>query len=68
MAFLAFISPLAPLALIVTLFTILDTLIGRWYAKKTNQTVTSRKTRIGFTRKIIAYFIVLICAYLIDLD
>jgi len=66
MAFLAFVSPLAPLALIVTLFAILDTFVGRWYAKKMNETITSRKTRIGFSRKMIAYFVVLICAYLID--
>jgi phage-related holin len=66
LTFLAFISPIAPLALIVTLFVILDTLVGRWYASKTNQEITSKKTRLGFTRKIIPYFIVLICAYLID--
>ena len=66
MTFLAFVSPLAPLALIVTLFAILDTFVGRWYAKKMNETITSRKTRIGFSRKMIAYFVVLICAYLID--
>ncbi|NBR98896.1 MAG: hypothetical protein EBT42_00650 [Actinobacteria bacterium] len=66
LTFLAFVSPIAPLALIVTLFVILDTLVGRWYASKTNQEVISKKTRLGFTRKIIPYFIVLICAYLID--
>jgi phage-related holin len=66
LTFLAFVSPIAPLALIVTLFVILDTMVGRWYAKKTNQEITSKKTRLGFTRKIIPYFIVLICAYLID--
>lgn len=66
LTFLAFVSPIAPLALIITLFTIIDTFIGRWYAKKTDQLITSRKTRIGFTRKIIAYFLVLIIAYLID--
>jgi hypothetical protein len=66
LTFLAFISPIAPLALIVTLFVILDTMVGRWYASKTEEIITSRKTRIGFTRKIIMYFTVLICAYLID--
>ena len=66
LTFLAFVSPIAPLALIVTLFVILDTLVGRWYASKINQEITSKKTRLGFTRKIIPYFIVLICAYLID--
>ena len=66
LAFLTFISPIAPLALIITLFVILDTLVGRWYASKIEEKITSRKTRIGFTRKIIMYFTVLICAYLID--
>jgi hypothetical protein len=66
LAFLTFISPIAPLALIITLFVILDTLVGRWYASKIEEKITSRKTRIGFTRKIITYFTVLICAYLID--
>ena len=66
LTFLAFISPLAPLALIVTLFSIIDTFVGRWYAKQINEKVTSRKTRIGFCKKIFAYFLVLICAYLVD--
>lgn len=64
--FFAFISPLLPLALIVTLFCVIDTFVGRWYAKQIKEKITSRKTRIGFTRKIIAYFLVLITAYLID--
>ena len=66
LTFLAFVSPIAPLALIIALFAIIDTFVGRWYAKKTNEKITSRKTRIGFTRKMIAYFLVLIIAYLID--
>ena len=66
LAFLAFVSPIAPLALIITLFAVIDTFVGRWYASKTDEQITSRKTRIGFTRKIITYFTVLICAYLID--
>lgn len=66
LTFLAFVSPIAPLALIIALFAILDTFVGRWYAKKTNEKITSRKTRIGFTRKMIAYFLVLITTYLID--
>ena len=66
LTFLAFVSPIAPLALIIALFAIMDTFVGRWYAKKTNEKITSRKTRIGFTRKMIAYFLVLITTYLID--
>lgn len=66
LTFLAFVSPIAPLALIISLFAIIDTFVGRWYARKINEKITSRKTRIGFTRKMITYFLVLITAYLID--
>lgn len=66
LTFLAFVSPLFPLALLVTIFTIIDTFVGRWYAKMTNQKVTSRKTRIGLCRKTLIYFLVLIVTYLID--
>lgn len=66
MIFTAFISPLLPLALIITLFIIIDTFVGRWYARQTGELITSRKTRIGFCRKTLFYFLVLICVYLID--
>jgi phage-related holin len=66
MIFTAFISPLLPLALIITLFMIIDTFVGRWYARQNNELITSRKTRIGFCRKSLIYFLVLICVYLID--
>jgi phage-related holin len=64
--FTAFISPLLPLALIITLFIVIDTFVGRWYARQTGELITSRKTRIGFCRKTFFYFLVLICVYLID--
>lgn len=66
MIFTAFISPLLPLALIITLFMVIDTFVGRWYARQTGELITSRKTRIGFCRKSLIYFLVLICVYLID--
>lgn len=66
LTFLAFVSPLFPLAMVITLFVILDTFVGRWYAKQKKQLITSRKTRIGFCRKILVYFTVLISVYLID--
>ena len=66
MIFTAFISPLLPLALIISLFIIIDTFVGRWYARQTGEIITSRKTRIGFCRKTLFYFLVLICVYLID--
>ena len=66
MVFFAFVSPLFPLALLVSLFSIIDTFVGRWYARQTKQEITSKKTRIGLTHKLITYFIVLISAYGID--
>ena len=66
MMFTAFISPLLPLALIISLFIVIDTFVGRWYAGQKGELITSRKTRIGFCRKAVMYFTVLICAYLID--
>ena len=66
MIFTAFISPLLPLALIISLFIVIDTFVGRWYARQKGEIITSRKTRIGFCRKTLFYFLVLICVYLID--
>jgi phage-related holin len=66
LTFLAFVSPLFPLAFLISLFAIIDTFVGRWYAKKTNQLITSKKTRLGLTHKLIIYFLVLITSYLID--
>ena len=66
MLFMAFLTPLLPLALIITLFIVIDTFVGRWYAGQKGELITSRKTRIGFCRKAVMYFTVLICAYLID--
>ena len=66
MVFFAFVSPLLPLALLVSLFSVLDTFVGRWYAKHIGEEITSRKTRKGLTNKLTIYFIVLILTYLID--
>jgi hypothetical protein len=64
--FMAFISPLLPLALLVTLASIIDTFVGRWYARQQNITITSRLTRLGLTRKLIIYFTALVFTYLVD--
>ena len=66
MIFMAFISPLLPLALLVTLACIIDTFVGRWYARQSKALVTSRLTRLGLTRKLIIYFTALIFTYLVD--
>ena len=64
--FLAFISPLLPLALLVTFASVIDTFVGRWYARQTNEVVTSRKTRLGLMRKLIIYFTALVFSFLVD--
>ena len=63
---MAFISPLLPLALIVTFASVIDTFVGRWYARQKNEIVTSRKTRVGLMRKLIIYFTSLLFCYMVD--
>jgi len=64
--FLAFIAPLQPLILIITLMVIFDTFVGRWYAKKKGELITSKITRKGITMKLMIYLSVIILVYLID--
>ena len=66
MVFMAFISPLLPLALLVTFASVIDTFVGRWYARQKNEIVTSRKTRVGLMRKLIIYFTALLFCYMVD--
>jgi len=66
MLFFAFVSPLLPLALLVSLFSVIDTFVGRWYARQIGEEITSRKTRKGITNKLSIYFLILITTYLID--
>jgi phage-related holin len=66
MVFITFISPLLPLALLVSLFSVIDTFVGRWYARQIGEEITSRKTRKGLTNKLSIYFLILITTYLID--
>jgi hypothetical protein len=66
LVFFTFVSPLLPLALLVSLFSVLDTFVGRWYARQIGEQITSRKTRKGLTNKLSIYFLVLITTYLID--
>lgn len=66
MGFLVFIAPLLPLALLVTFASLIDTFVGRWYAKQKGEIVTSRKTRIGLMRKLIIYFTALLFCFLVD--
>jgi len=64
--FLTFVSPLFPLMLLVSIMTLIDTWVGRWYAKRQGEVITSRKTRLGLTRKLIIYFLVVFVSYLVD--
>jgi hypothetical protein len=52
--------------LLVSIMTLIDTWVGRWYAKRNGEIITSRKTRLGLTRKLIIYFLVVFVSYLID--
>lgn len=65
-AFLMFMSPLFPLMLIITISTIFDTFVGRWYAKKKGEVITSGKTRRGLCVKLLVYLSVILFSFLID--
>lgn len=64
--FLAFIAPLQPLMLIITIMVIFDTFVGRWYARKNGELITSKITRKGVTMKLMIYLSVILLVYLID--
>jgi hypothetical protein len=64
--FLMFMSPLFPLMLIITISTIFDTFVGRWYAKKKGDVITSGKTRRGLCVKLLVYLSVIFFSFLID--
>lgn len=66
MTFMVFISPIFPLALLITFASLVDTFVGRWYARKKGKVVTSRLTRIGLMRKLIIYFTGLLFCFLVD--
>jgi hypothetical protein len=71
----AFFTPLLPLTLIVGLFILFDTYMGRKAVavkarekgKNPRDYVTSRKTRTGLFTKLIMYNFVLLSVHLIDL-
>jgi len=71
----AFFTPLVPLTLLVGVFIIFDTYMGRKAAAKVaikqglspREVVTSRKTRVGLFTKFLMYNLVLLSIYLIDL-
>jgi hypothetical protein len=63
---ISFFAPLVPLIIVVIFATLIDTYVGRWYAKKKGELITSRKTRIGLTNKIIGYSIALLFTYILD--
>ena len=61
-----FFTPLLPLMFIISIAVIFDTFVGRWYAKKQNQLITSEKTRKGITSKLMIYLSVITLFFLID--
>lgn len=65
-AIAVFLSPVIPMLLICFFVVIVDTITGRKAARKLNQEVNSRKTRLGLVSKIITYFTVILMAYFTD--
>lgn len=61
-----FFTPLAPLMFLIFISIVVDTFVGRWYAKERKKLVTSRITRIGICRKLITYFGGLVFIFLLD--
>ncbi len=61
-----FFTPLAPLMFLIFISIVVDTFVGRWYARKRNKPVTSRITRVGVCRKFITYFGGLVFIFLLD--
>jgi len=64
--FLMFLTPLFPLMLIITIATIFDTFVGRWYARQKGEIITSGKTRRGLCVKLLVYLSVIFFSFLID--
>lgn len=69
-----FLAPIHVLMMLVGTFIILDTLVGRWCAKKEAKRlgkdvrleVTSKKTRVGLVSKLISYQVSVILLFVID--
>lgn len=61
-----FFTPLLPLMFIISIAVIFDTFVGRWYAKRQGEVITSEKTRKGITSKLIIYLSVITLFFLID--
>jgi len=70
----SFLIPIIPMILLVTIMVIIDTFYGRWAAKigairegkNYMLEVTSKKTRLGFTSKILSYYLSILLTYGID--
>lgn len=63
---ISFFIPLAPLLVLVFFAVVADTFVGRWYAKRIGEEVTSKKTREGFTSKMVSYCGGLTFVFLLD--
>jgi len=63
---ISFFIPLAPLLVLVFFAVVADTFVGRWYAKRKGEEVTSKKTREGFTAKMVSYCGGLTFVFLLD--
>jgi len=62
----SFFVPLAPMLILVFIVSVIDTFVGRWYARTQKILVTSKKTRTGFVSKMLYYTGGLVFVYLLD--
>lgn len=66
LSLVAFFTPLAGMVLLITFAVLIDTYVGRSYAKWSGKVVTSGKTRVGFIRKMITYSVAILFSFLLD--
>ena len=66
LSLVAFFTPLAGMVLLITFAVVIDTYVGRSYAKWSGKVVTSAKTRVGFIRKMVTYSISILFSFLLD--
>jgi hypothetical protein len=63
---ISFFIPLAPLLVLVFFAVVADTFVGRWYARRIGEEIISKKTREGFTAKMVSYCGGLTFVFLLD--
>ena len=61
-----FLSPVIPMIGVCFFIVMVDTITGRKAARKRNEVVNSRRTRLGLVSKLLTYFSIILMAYFTD--